>query len=219
MAGELEDIGTRLREERDRVQISQRELARRIGLSASMISQIESGMSKPSVSTLYAIVTELGVSVDDIFSGNGAVASPDHEDGSAPDDAAHHGAMVRLEDRHVIDLDSGVRWERLTSHQHEDVDFLHVVYDVGGSSASDEKMMRHPGREYGVVLEGRLGVQLGFEEHALETRRFDRVRLDATPSTVEPRRRARQWDLVRRGPRGVIEGTDVRAQFLQLPSN
>ena len=70
MAGELEDIGTRLREERDRVGISQRELARRIGLSASMISQIESGQSKPSVSTLYAIVTELGVSVDDIFRGH-----------------------------------------------------------------------------------------------------------------------------------------------------
>ena len=49
--------------------ISQRELARRIGLSASMISQIESGQSKPSVSTLYDIVTELGVSVDDIFGG------------------------------------------------------------------------------------------------------------------------------------------------------
>src|SRR4249920_3873217 len=74
MAGELEDIGTRLREERERVQISQRELARRIGLSASLISQIESGQSKPSVSTLYAIVTELGVSVDDIFSGANGVA-------------------------------------------------------------------------------------------------------------------------------------------------
>ena len=70
MAGELEDIGTRLREERERVQISQRELARRIGLSASLISQIESGQSKPSVSTLYAIVTELGVSVDDVFRGS-----------------------------------------------------------------------------------------------------------------------------------------------------
>ena len=59
------------------MQISQRELARRIGLSASMISQIESGQSKPSVSTLYAIVTELGVSVDDIFSGgNGSAAGP-----------------------------------------------------------------------------------------------------------------------------------------------
>ena len=168
MAGELEDIGTRLREERDRARISQRELARRIGLSASMISQIESGQSKPSVSTLYAIVTELGASLDDIFgAGNGTPAHPGDPDPSAPGGAGDHGAMVRLEDRHVIDLDTGVRWERLTSHEHEDVDFLHVVYDVGGSSASDEKMMRHPGREYGVVLEGRLGVQLGFEEYAL----------------------------------------------------
>lgn len=166
MAGELEDIGTRLREERDRVHISQRELARRIGLSASMISQIESGQSKPSVSTLYAIVTELGVSVDNIFSGGNGSAAEAGDGGSEPGEP-RHGAMVRLEDRHVIDLDSGVRWERLTSHEHEDVDFLHVVYDVGGSSASDEKMMRHPGREYGVVLEGRLGVRLRFEEYAL----------------------------------------------------
>lgn len=179
MAGELEDIGTRLREERDRVGISQRELARRIGLSASMISQIESGQSKPSVSTLYDIVTELGVSVDDIFGGgNGSAVVAGSEDGPEPDGSAHHGPMVRLEDRHAIDLDPGVRWERLTSHQHEDVDFLHVVYDVGGSSASDEKLMRHPGREYGVVLEGRLGVQLGFDEYALEP--GDSIAFDST---------------------------------------
>jgi transcriptional regulator with XRE-family HTH domain len=168
VAGELEDIGTRLREERDRVGISQRELARRIGLSASMISQIESGQSKPSVSTLYSIVTELGVSVDDIFSGgNGSVESPgtagSPDAGGTPD----QGPMVRIGDRHVIELDSQVRWERLTSHQHEDVDFLYVVYDVGGSSASDEMMIRHPGREYGVVLEGQLGVLLGFDEYTL----------------------------------------------------
>jgi transcriptional regulator with XRE-family HTH domain len=167
VAGELEDIGTRLRGERDRVGISQRELARRIGLSASMISQIESGQSKPSVSTLYDIVTELGVSVDDIFSGGNGSAAPGNDDGAEPGGASHLGPMVRLEDRHVIDLDSGVRWERLTGHQQEHVDFLYVVYDVGGSSASDTTMMRHPGREYGVVLEGRLGVQLGFDEYAL----------------------------------------------------
>jgi transcriptional regulator with XRE-family HTH domain len=150
------------------VGISQRELARRIGLSASMISQIESGQSKPSVSTLYDIVTELGVSVDDIFGGgNGSTAEAGDEDGAESGGDTHRGPMVRLEDRHVIDLDSGVRWERLTSHQHEHVDFLHVVYDVGGSSASDTKLMRHAGREYGVVLEGRLGVQLGFDEYAL----------------------------------------------------
>jgi transcriptional regulator with XRE-family HTH domain len=162
VAGELEDIGARLREERDRVGISQRELARRIGLSASMISQIESGQSKPSVSTLYGIVTELGVSVDEVFSGNG-----DRAAGADGDPSGAAGPVVRIEDRHVIDLDSGVRWELLTSHRHEDVDFLHVVYDVGGSSSSDAETIRHPGREFGVVLEGRLGVRLGAEEYEL----------------------------------------------------
>jgi transcriptional regulator with XRE-family HTH domain len=177
MAGELEDIGTRLREERERVQISQRELARRIGLSASLISQIESGQSKPSVSTLYAIVTELGVSVDDVFRGSnghgGAV--PGAGEGSPGADEA---PVVRSDERHVIDLDSGVRWERLTSHQHEDVDFLHVIYDVGGSSASDTMMMRHPGREYGIVMSGRLGVQLGFDQYELAA--GDSIGFDST---------------------------------------
>jgi transcriptional regulator with XRE-family HTH domain len=165
MTGELEDIGARLREERDRVGISQRELARRIGLSASMISQIESGQSKPSVSTLYGIVTELGVSVDEVFGGNGD--RPGAADGRASGAPGDPSPVVRSADRHVIDLDSGVRWELLTSHRHEDVDFLHVVYDVGGSSSSDGQTIRHPGREFGVVLEGRLGVRLGADELAL----------------------------------------------------
>jgi quercetin dioxygenase-like cupin family protein len=74
---------------------------------------------------------------------------------------------VRPTERHVVELASGVRWERLTSHEHEDVDFLHVTYDVGGSSSPDSRLMRHQGREYGHVLTGRLGVQLGFEQHKL----------------------------------------------------
>jgi len=166
MAGELADLGSRLREARERARISQRELARRLGVSASLISQIESGQSKPSVSTLYGIVTELGVSLDDVFRV--------HEDGSteatatgAESESVAGGPVVHPAERHVVELDSGVIWERLTSHQHEDVDFLHVIYDVGGSSAPDDRLMRHSGREYGYVLSGRLGVQLGFERHEL----------------------------------------------------
>lgn len=169
MAGELGDIGVRLRQERHRAGISQRELARRLGVSASLISQVESGQSKPSVSTLYAIVTELEVSLDDIFRihGNGASQSASREPAAAGDGEGEPGPVVHPDERHVIDLDSGVRWERLTSHRHEDVDFLHVVYDIGGASAAEERLMRHAGREYGIVLSGRLGVQLGFERHEL----------------------------------------------------
>jgi transcriptional regulator with XRE-family HTH domain len=166
--GELGDIGSRLREERERDGLSQRELARRLGVSASLISQIESGQSKPSVSTLYAIVTELGVSVDRIFDVHAhelPVAAAAGAEGAVPDGGP--APVVSPAERHVIELASGVRWERLTSHEHEDVDFLHVTYDVGGASAPDERLMRHQGREYGYVMTGRLGVQLGFERHEL----------------------------------------------------
>jgi transcriptional regulator with XRE-family HTH domain len=167
MVGELGDIGSRLREERERARISQRELARRLGVSASLISQIESGQSKPSVSTLYAIVTELGVSLDHVFRVHEHEMSIATAVGGGSESEVVGGAVVRHTERHVVELDSGVRWERLTSHDHEDVDFLHVIYDVGGSSAPDERLMRHPGREYGYVLSGRLGVQLAFERHEL----------------------------------------------------
>ena len=167
MAGELGDLGSRLREERERARISQRELARRLGVSASLISQIESGQSKPSVSTLYAIVTELGVSLDDVFRVHDDELSIATAVGAESDSAVVARPVVHPTERHVVELDSGVIWERLTSHEHEDVDFLHVIYDVGGSSASDERLMRHPGREYGYVLSGRLGVQIGFERHEL----------------------------------------------------
>jgi len=164
VVGELGDIGSRLREERERARISQRELARRLGLSASLISQIESGQSKPSVSTLYAIVSELGVSLDHVFQVHAAeMAAAVGAEAAEPGE----GPLLRAAERHAVDLDSGVRWERLTSHQHEDVDFLHVTYDVGGSSAPDDRLMRHPGREYGFVISGTLGLKLGFEEHVL----------------------------------------------------
>ena len=70
MTEQLDGIGERLRTERTKAGISQRELARRLGLSASLISQLESGLSKPSVGTLYAIVTELDLSLDKLLRGD-----------------------------------------------------------------------------------------------------------------------------------------------------
>lgn len=159
---DLEAIGDRLRVERQKAGISQRELARRLGLSASMISQLESGISKPSVGTLYAIVTELNLSLDKVIRGD------DFDDGPAVDQVADAVApLVHPEDRQVIDLDSGVRWEELTATSEDGVDFLHATYEVGGASTPDESLMRHHGREYGYIVSGTLGIQIGFDEYEL----------------------------------------------------
>jgi transcriptional regulator with XRE-family HTH domain len=162
----MANIGERLREERTRRGISQRELATRLGLSPSLISQIETGRSKPSVSTLYSIVTELRMSVDRLFE-----EPPGQTDEARRTRAAAPVAIkpvVHPDERHVIELESGVRWERLTSDHDDLVDFLYVTYDVAGASSTDGTLMRHPGREYGYVISGRLGVQIQFQKYLLQ---------------------------------------------------
>jgi len=158
----LEGIGDRIREERIKVGLSQRELARRLQLSASMISQIESGLSKPSVGTLYAIVTELDLSLDRVIRGEDF-----HDVDGDPAVAGPVSPLVHPADRKRIDLESGVRWEELNAIPEDTVDFLHATYAVGGASTPDESLMRHHGTEYGYVISGTLGIQIGFQEYEL----------------------------------------------------
>src|ERR1700760_270548 len=65
-------LGPRLRLVRAARRLSVRELARRVGCSASLISQIERGVSVPSVGVLYSLATELGSSLDYLLFGSGA---------------------------------------------------------------------------------------------------------------------------------------------------
>ena len=60
-------LGPRLRAIRRSRGLSLRELARRLELSPSSISQIETGKMQPSVRTLYALVSEFGVTVDEVL--------------------------------------------------------------------------------------------------------------------------------------------------------
>jgi transcriptional regulator with XRE-family HTH domain len=170
----LDGIGDRLREERVKAGLSQRELARRLGLSASLISQLESGQSRPSVGTLYSIVTELGVSLDSVIRGGDdrGSASPGARGRIDRSPVAHPGG------RPSIDLDSGVRWEELAADHEEGIDFLLATYEVGGASTPDRSLMRHHGREYGYVITGTLGIQIGFAEH--ELRPGDSIAFDST---------------------------------------
>jgi len=69
-------VGSRVRAERQRQRIGLRELARRVGVSASLISQVELGRASPSVATLYAIVNQLGLSLDELLLEQPTAAEP-----------------------------------------------------------------------------------------------------------------------------------------------
>ena len=148
--------------ERERQRIGVRELARRVDVSASLISQIELGRALPSVGTLYAIANELAMSVDRLLFDD---AAPRRGDDNG---AAELCSVVRTDEGSAIRLASGVRWERMTSGPDQGVEFLHVTYDVGGESAPSDALASHTGQEYGYVLEGRLGVTVGLDSYELE---------------------------------------------------
>jgi transcriptional regulator with XRE-family HTH domain len=160
---EASKVGGRLRAERERRGISLRELARRVGVSPSLVSQIELDRVNPSVSTLYALVRELGMTMGEVFGDS----RPGER--TAPQLFGADGLAERPETRRVINLASGVRWERLTPHSDRDVEFLYVVYPVGAESCPEDALMTHGGREYGYVSSGTLGVRVGFEEYELHT--------------------------------------------------
>jgi transcriptional regulator with XRE-family HTH domain len=163
--------------------ISLRSVATALGVSASLISQVETGKTQPSVSTLYALVNHLGISFDDLLTGSGgetaaaAVAlTPAASDSSAP---STPGLLQRGRDNPVLEMENGVRWERLAASRDGSVDPLLVTYDPGASSSIEGRMMRHSGFEYAYLLSGELTVRLDFDTFTLrpgDSLSFDSVR-------------------------------------------
>lgn len=184
----LGGIGARLREGRTEVGISVRELARKAGVSASLVSQIENGKARPSVATLYALVQHLNLTVDELFDNMGdespapAVVPPLEPASAAPAGNGHNGNGSALptgfaaggklisapmvqpdETRCMLRLEGGITWERLTPSDVPGVDFLKITYEVGGESCADGLRQAHSGHEFGHLLSGRLGVTVGFD--------------------------------------------------------
>jgi len=163
------ELGPRLRAIRLRRGVGLRELARRLDLSPSSISQIETGKMRPSVRTLYALAAEFGVTVDELlFDGTAS-----REDTAPRSSGARGGtepglAVQRAGERPAIQLNSGVRWERLMFWGDEDVEFLEATYEPGGASSPDDSFVRHNGHEFGFVLSGTLRIDVGFDEFVLE---------------------------------------------------
>ena len=157
-------LGPRLRLAREERQLSARELARRIGCSASLISQIERGVSVPSVGVLYSLAAELDSSLDHLLFGADRPAPRPAAVGGAADGEA---IVQRADGRDIIDLASGVRWERLTPGADAMTDFLEVIYSPGGHSTDERRPLRHDGREYGLVVSGTLQANVGFESYEL----------------------------------------------------
>jgi transcriptional regulator with XRE-family HTH domain len=185
-------IGEKLRTARKRQRISLRELANKADISASMLSQIETGKAYPSVRSIYDIAAALDLPVDYFFpdqmverlaptdesfgADEGELTASEMREatinGSTEPTVAesiHPGSIiaqvVHASARPTILLKGGVTWTRLTASAEADAEFLEITYACGATSG--EHVSHHEGREFGLILEGELVVQLSHQEFIL----------------------------------------------------
>jgi transcriptional regulator with XRE-family HTH domain len=171
----MNSIGEQLRSLRQARNIGLRELARRVGVTPSLLSQMERGGVNPSVVTLFRLAEALNTTTDFFFGdGRNATTQP----------------VVRRGERARITLSGGITWERLTPTDEHDFEFMQCMYPPGATSAPE--MQRHPGRDYGILLEGQLDIDVGFATYHLEP--GDSIAFDASlphrltnPGTVPAR--------------------------------
>jgi quercetin dioxygenase-like cupin family protein/DNA-binding XRE family transcriptional regulator len=187
-------VGARIRVGRQSRGLSLRELASRVGVSASMLSQVENGKSFASVSTLHALVTELDISLDELFRAESDPAmDAEPAVASVADDLPRNGSssgaahvpspasappVLHAGARQTLEMAGGVLWERLSSTSHQLADARLVTYPPGSSSSSDGRLMRHNGTEFAYLIEGELTLRLGYDTYTLQA--GDSLSFDST---------------------------------------
>jgi transcriptional regulator with XRE-family HTH domain len=133
------DVGTRLRSIRTSFGISQRELARRAGVTNGLISLIEQNRVSPSVSSLKKVLDGVPMSLAEFFTLDLAAAPQ-----------AFFGA------EELVELGNEEVSLRLVAAQRpgRQMSVLHERYAPG--AATGEEMLAHRGEEAGVVIRGRI---------------------------------------------------------------
>ncbi|HEY4727581.1 MAG TPA: XRE family transcriptional regulator [Actinomycetes bacterium] len=147
------DLGASLRAERLRQGLSLRETARRLGISASALSQIETGKAHPSVGKLFDIVNLLNVSVDGLLAGQAVVTRNGHG----------FTSLQRAGEHETLELESGVRWRRLTIHVGFDVHELGPGDSISFPATTPHRLGNH-GSEPAVAVWCILGRDTPFSD-------------------------------------------------------
>lgn len=150
-SGEAEvDVGARLRRLREMAGLSQRELAKRAGVSNATISLIEQNRASPSVGSLKKVLDGIPVSLSDFF----ALEELPRERAFFAADELAEIAGGGLSFRQV--------GRDLTGRA---LQIIHERYAPGADTG--QTLLRHNAEEGGVVLRGRVEVTAGDQRRVL----------------------------------------------------
>ncbi len=147
------DVGKRLSEIRKKAGLSQRELAKRAGVTNSTISMIEKNSVSPSVGSLKKVLSGVPISLLEFF---------DVEESARVDFPVTYRAEDFL-DSSIDDIGMKLIGKRFPNRA---MSFL--VEDYPPGTDTGDEMYTHEGEEAGYVVEGRLELTVDDEVHILE---------------------------------------------------
>jgi len=147
---EIEELGQRLRKVRESKKITLRGLARTIGVTPSLLSQIENGKVSPSLSTLRKILDALGETLFSIFQDNEKIENM---------------YVIRKDERKKIIVSKALHYEVLTT-KNDSITMFIVYLEPGEGSGEDFYV--HKGIEAGLILQGRMEITIGDKVFVLE---------------------------------------------------
>jgi len=149
--------GRQLHELRQARGLTLKELSLKSGLSIGLLSQLERGISAPSIRSLQAVSQALQVAPVWFFSKRRA--------GEVPDDEAD--MIVRRGEGRLLSFNEHFRKEMVTADLAGALEGLLVTVESGGTSG--EKPYNHPGEELGYVVRGALELWVEEVHYHLET--------------------------------------------------
>lgn len=152
-AGDNNKLGPRLRQRRKVRGMSLHTVASKAGISIGLLSQIERGLTMPSVNSLNAICSALEMPVGWIFDAGGG---------------PQERYVVRAHQRRVLDLGAkGMRKELMTPDEISGIQMMRLVIQPGGSTG-DTPYNHETGAKCGTVLRGKLGLEIDGNAVVLE---------------------------------------------------
>ncbi len=154
------DIGARLKAVRTEKRLSQRELARKSGVTNGLISQIEQNRSSPSVSSLKRILDAIPMTLSEFFS---SVAPEERKIFYSA------GELRELNPERVFpqsaNAAASVSLRQVGAPGNHKLQMLHERYAPGADTGAE--LYAHEAEESGIVVSGRIELTVGTETRAL----------------------------------------------------
>lgn len=146
----LSPLGERLRTRRQQLRLTLKEVALGSGLSVGFISQIERGITSPSLSSLVSVARVLRMEVSELL------AQPKPQ-----------GPLTRHDERPVYAVSpNSLAYERISSSFEGSVLRSVLIHEPPGHRSEP---IAHEGEEMFYVLEGAVTVEVAGERNVLET--------------------------------------------------